>query len=188
LVPVKGHPTLINALTQVSGLELLIAGEPLDKEYASALEALISKLQIKDRVRFLGSVRDIPGLHARTDFFILSSKKEACPVALLEAMSCGKACIATDIPAVKGIIEHGKNGLLVPPDDPMALAAAISRLSSSPELRASLGAAARKRIEERFSIEREVADHEDLYADIFPKLSRAKTSVIRPELSADLSR
>jgi glycosyltransferase involved in cell wall biosynthesis len=188
LVPVKGHPTLLNALAQVSGVELLIAGDPLDKDYVSFLRDLIIKLKIKNRVRFLGSVRDIPQLHAQSDFFILPTKMEACPVSLLEAMSCGKACIVSDIPGVRDIIEDGKNGLLVPPEDPAALAEAINRLSSSPELRTSLGAAARERIKERFSIEREVADHEDLYAGIFPQLISTSTGVIRPELSANLSR
>jgi glycosyltransferase involved in cell wall biosynthesis len=98
-------------------------------------------------------------------------------------MSCGKACIATDVPGLRDIIEDGKNGLLVPSEDVTALAQAISRLSSSSELRASLGAAARKRIEERFTIEREVADHEDLYAGIFPRVRSSNAGVARTELS-----
>ena len=187
LVPVKAHHTLLNAIARVSGVDLLIAGEPLDKEYTASLVDLAKDLQITDRVRFLGSVHEIPELHAQSDFFILTSKMESCPVALLEAMSCGKACIAPDIPSVRDIIEAGKNGLLVRPEDPVALAEAIRRLATSAALRSSLGQAARKRIEERFSIEREVAAHEDLYASIFPQLSSSNPTVIQPEWSANLS-
>jgi glycosyltransferase involved in cell wall biosynthesis len=190
LVPVKGHPTLLNAMARVSGVELLIAGEPLDRDYASSLADLTAKLQIENRVRFLGGVSNVPNLLTRTDFFVLPTwgrwRMEGCPVALLEAMSCGKACIATDIPGVRDIIEDGKNGLLVPPENVAALAEAIDRLSSSPELRSSFGVAARKRIEERFSIEREVADHEDLYAGIFPRIKRSNPGAIRTELSDQL--
>lgn len=176
LLPVKGHPTLLHAIARVPGLELVVAGAALDEDYASSLKNLSEELGIQDRVRFLGRVRDVPELLAETDFLVLPTwarwRMEGCPMALLEAMSCGKACIATDIPGARDIIEDGKNGLLVPPEDVTALAAAINRLSSSPELRDSLGIAARKRIEERFSIEREVADHEELYAGIFRRASQ----------------
>ena len=190
LLPVKGHPTLLNAISRISEVELLIAGEPLDKNYASSLKDLTVKLQLKDRVQFLGNVDNIPELLAKSDFFVLPTwgrlRMEGCPVALLEAMSCGKACIATDIPGVRDIIEDGKNGLLVPPENATALAEAISTLCASPELRRSLGEAARKRIEDRFSIEREVADHEDLYAGIFPRIQSSHTGVLRTKLSSQL--
>jgi glycosyltransferase involved in cell wall biosynthesis len=189
LLPVKGHPTLLHAIARVPGLELLIAGDPLDEDYASSLKKLTAELGIQNRVRFLGGVGNVPELLPATDFFVLPTwgrwRMEGCPVALLEAMSCGKACIATDIPGARDIIEDGKSGLLVPPEDATALAEAIALLSSSPELRRSLGVAARKRIEEKFSIEREVADHEALYTGIFPRVS-SNPGQLRTELSSQL--
>lgn len=185
LVPVKGHPTLLRAIAKVPSAQLLIAGRPMDQEYADQLSCMVEELGIKDKVRFLGGVEDVSSLLGELDAVALPTRPpgEGCPVALLEAMSCGKACIATDLPGARDIIEDGKNGLLVPPEDATSLAEAISRLSSSPELRASLGVAARKRIEERFSIEREVADHEDLYAGIFPRVRSSNTGGLRTELS-----
>ena len=187
LLPVKGHPTLLEALSRAPGVGLLLAGEPLDKNYAAFLKELSVDLKINDRVRFLGGVREVPELLAETDLFILPTlgrgRMEGCPVALLEAMSCGKACIATGIPGVRDIIEHGTSGLLVPPEDVTSLSEAINRLSSSPELRNSLGVAARKRIEDRFSIQQEVAVHEELYASIFPRLGSRNSAPQTAELS-----
>lgn len=190
LLPVKGHATLLEALARVPDVELLIAGAPLDKDYASSLEELSVRLKIKDRVSFLGEVREVPELLSETDIFILPTlgrgRMEGCPVALLEAMSCGKPCIATYIPGARDIVEDGKNGLLVPPENATLLAEAISRLSSSPELRKSLGVAARKRIEDRFSIDREVAVHEELYVSIFPRLGSRDAATQTAEWSRQL--
>jgi glycosyltransferase involved in cell wall biosynthesis len=171
LVPVKGHPTLLHALARVPDVRLLIAGEPLDQEYASSLTDLTRQLGIEERVTFLGGVRDVTSFLSEVDVFVLPTwarwRMEGCPVALLEAMSCGKACIATAIPGSKDLIEHGSSGLLVSAEDQVALAEAIAQLSSSPELRESLGAAARARVEECFTINREVTNHEQFYAGIF---------------------
>lgn len=170
LVPVKGHPTLLRALADVPGVHLLVAGRPADKEYASSLERMVGELCLSGRVHFLGGVGDIAALHAEADVSVLPTwakwRMEGCPVALLEAMSCGKACVATDIPGSRDLVEHERSGLLVPPEDPHALAAALRRLAASPEERAAFGAAARQRVLDRFTIEREVAAHEALYSEV----------------------
>jgi glycosyltransferase involved in cell wall biosynthesis len=177
LVPVKGHPTLLRAVAQVPDVKLLIAGGPLDHEYASSLRLLTRDLGIEDRVVFVGSVRDVPSFLSELDIFVLPTcgRGEGCPVALLEAMSCAKACVATEVPGSRDLIDHGKSGLLVPPEDPTALANAIKQLATSAELRKELSAAARKRVEDCFSIEREVANHEQLYAGIIGRLSNICT-------------
>ena len=87
-------------------------------------------------------------------------------------MACGKACIATDVPGSRDIIEDGISGLLVPPEDPHALANAIQRLIDDPELRQQLGLAARQRVETHYTIEKEVAAHEQLYREILKGMSR----------------
>ena len=189
LLPVKGHATLLKAVARVPDLQLLIAGAPLEKDYASSLAELSVNLKINDRVHFLGDVREVPELLAETDLFILPTlgrlRMEGCPVALLEAMSCGKPCIATDIPGSRDIIDDGINGLLVPPEDEASLADAIRRLASSVQLRKSLGIGARKRIEDKFTIEREVAAHEELYTSIFPRL-KDRNAIRNAELSHPL--
>lgn len=166
LVPVKGHPTLLHALAQVPDVHLLLAGKPLDKSYVSALEQLVRELGVQERVTLLGGISDVPSLLTELDIFVLPtiSRGEGCPVALLEAMASGCACIATDVAGSRDLIEHERSGLLVPPENPEALAEAIHRLATSSAERTYFGAAARRRVEQHYPIEREVAAHEALYA------------------------
>jgi glycosyltransferase involved in cell wall biosynthesis len=174
LVPVKGHPTLLEAVARIPGIHLLIAGKPLDADYTRSLENLARSLNIQERVHFLGGVKDIPGLLAELDIFVLPTwgkwRMEGCPVALLEAMSSGRACIATDIPGSRDLVEPGRSGLIVPPEEVDAMAAALDRLTSSQELRRQLGAAARERILRNFTIEKEVAAHIQVYEEILRKI------------------
>jgi glycosyltransferase involved in cell wall biosynthesis len=170
LVPVKGHPTLLDSLASIPGAHLFIAGCPQDQDYTSTLHERVTKLALDDRIHFLGGVKEVPALLAESDIFVLPTwgrwRMEGCPVALLEAMSCGKACVATDIPGSRDLVENGKSGLLVPPENADALAAALRQLASSAELRSQLGRAARQRVLDHFRIENEVAAHEALYNEI----------------------
>lgn len=168
LVPVKSHGDLLKATCDVPDLQLLIAGAPLDAVYAASLLRMADELGIGHRTHFLGSVTQVPALLAESDIFVLTSsaKGEGCPVALLEAMSCGKACVATRIPGSSDLIQHEGSGLLVPPGDSAALAAALRKLIASAELRRSLGQSARRRVVEQFGIEHEVASHESFYVEI----------------------
>jgi glycosyltransferase involved in cell wall biosynthesis len=170
LVPVKGHPTLLEALASVPEVHLLIAGTPLEEDYTASLHQQAARLDLSRRVHFLGSVKDVPALLAESEIFALPTwakwRMEGCPVALLEAMSCGRACVATDVPGSRDLLENGHSGLIVPPEDPGALAAALTRLVGSPELRQQMGRAARQRVLDHFTIEKEVDAHEALYAEV----------------------
>ena len=165
LVPVKGHPTLIAAIARVPSVRLLIAGDPLDTEYQTSLITQCSALGVSDRVHFLGGVPDIPAFLAELDVFVLPTwakwRMEGCPVALMEAMACGLPSIATDIPGSRDLIEHGVSGWIVAPENADSLANAIRELAGSPEKRRALGLAARERVIEHFSIEKEVAAHRE---------------------------
>lgn len=170
LVPVKGHPTLIEAVSRLSDAHLYLAGKPMDEDYIHALHEQVEALRMIWRVHFLGGVEDVPSFLGDMDIVVLPTwdkwRREGCPVALLEAMACGKACIATDVPGSRDIIEDGVSGLLVEPENAIALAEAIQRLIDDPELRDRIGKAARLRIEKHFSIEKEVAAHEQLYEEM----------------------
>ena len=170
LVPVKDHPTLLRAFAQVSEAHLLLAGTTIDLPYQQQLQSLCAELGIADRVHFLGSVSDIPALLAESDIFVLptmgSGRMEGCPVALLEAMASGLPCIATDIPGSRDLIIPAESGVLVPPSNPEALASALVSLINSPDLRLKYAQNARRRVEENFSIEREVQLHEAMYAEM----------------------
>jgi glycosyltransferase involved in cell wall biosynthesis len=167
LVPVKDHPTLIRSLVRVPDAVLLLAGKELDPAYAGALRTLAAEAGVARRVVFLGEVRDVPALLSEIDAFVLSTRStgEGCPVALLEAMSAGRACVATEISGVRDVLEGSEAGVRVPPGDSEALGRALSELAADPERRAALGARARRRVLERYSIEREVAAHEALYTE-----------------------
>jgi glycosyltransferase involved in cell wall biosynthesis len=148
---------------------VLLAGKELDRDYVATLRKLVDAHQLANRVFFVGEVTDIAAFLSEVDVFCLttlaSGRQEALGVALLEAMASGRACIATDVSGPRDIVRHGIDGLLVPPAQPDVLAFAL-RECSDPTVRARLGAAARERVLEHFTIEREVADHVALYQEL----------------------
>ncbi len=167
LLPIKGHDTLVRAVAKTPGVFLWFAGKPLDKPFADSLEQLVEELGIRERVRFLGGVADVPAFLAEVDIFAFptTSKGEGCPGALLEAMATARACVATRVTGSRDMIEDGVCGRLVPPADPDALAQALNELAASPKLRHTLGWAARQRVLDHYSQEREVAAYTALYME-----------------------
>jgi glycosyltransferase involved in cell wall biosynthesis len=119
------------------------------------------------RIRVLASRDDVSELYAAADAFVLPSVSEGLSNSLLEAMASGLAIVATRIEGVTtDAIEEGESGLLVPPDDPTALAPRLELLAGDAALRRRLGAAARKRAEAAFAIERVAAQHLELYREL----------------------
>jgi glycosyltransferase involved in cell wall biosynthesis len=162
----KGHDHLLRAVAALdvgSGVELLIAG---DGPRRKRLHELASDLGIADRVEFLGRRSDIRDLLEAADIFVLPSLSEGLPIALLEAMACERACVATDVGDVAQAIETDVTGVLVRAADKDALAAAIKRLAQDPQLRQRLGEAARQRVLERFSADKMIAAYCALYDDL----------------------
>jgi glycosyltransferase involved in cell wall biosynthesis len=170
LVPVKGHPQLLEAIAKIPNFHVVLAGAPLDPKYVEGLRNIVTNLKIEDRVHFLGLVQDIPALLSEIDIFVLPSgikgRAEGCPVALLEAMSSGKACVATDIPGSRDILKGCYGGWIVPPENPDALAEALTELGASRELREKIGREAREKIFREYRIEREVEQYVSLYDSI----------------------
>ncbi|NHD16907.1 MULTISPECIES: glycosyltransferase family 4 protein [unclassified Actinopolyspora] len=113
----------------------------------------------------LGDCPNVPDLLPAFDVFVLPSRYEGLPLALAEAMRCGLPVVATDVNAVPDLVTAGTTGLLVPPERPDLLAAALARLLDSPAERATMGAAGRKRIDERFDIDTLVRALEEAYVD-----------------------
>lgn len=171
LVRVKGQDGLLQAAAPMDGVNLVFAGAPADREFAAELERQVDALGIRSRVQFLGPVADVPTLLQRADIFVLPTSKsagheEGCPVALLEAMAASRACVATDVAGSRDLIEDGKHGLLVEPDNPFALRRALETLFKDAGLRQRLGAAARQRIEREFTLERESAAMQAVYEEL----------------------
>ena len=169
LLPVKGHPVLILAAASVPGAHLVLAGAGEESEYGQSLRGQAKRLGAADRVHFVGRVDDVAALLAETDIFALATRahghEEGCPVALLEAMAAGRACIATDVAGSRDIIVNGQSGILVPAGDALALGQSIERLASAPGDRRRFGHAALTRILERYTIDHEVRAHEAMYAE-----------------------
>jgi len=168
LVPVKGHPDLLKAIAEIPNVHLLLAGRPSDGTYSQGLAHQASQLGISPRTHFLGRVENIPALLAESDIFLLPTigKGEGCAIALLEAMACAKACIATNVPGSRDVIQHGKNGLLAEPENPSSLANAIQQLVWNSQLRLALGQSAREDVESKYTIQREVDDYVHLYDEL----------------------
>lgn len=140
----KGFDVLLRAFEaaarQCGGLNLAIAGEGSE---AAALAALAEECAISARVFFLGQVKAVRSLMKRAEMFVLSSRYEGFPNVLLEALSAGVPVIAADCPSgPREILGDGRFGLLVPAEDPLALAAAIVSLMSDAALRQRLAQAA----------------------------------------------
>ena len=169
----KGHDRLIEAFARIApahaGWQLLIAG---DGPLRGALEALRDRLGLADRVQLPGLVRDVGALLARADLYVLPSRREVFPMALCEAMASGVPAVATEYrAAVREIVRDGVDGVVVPPDDVPALAAAMARLMDDAAERRRLGARAVE-VVERYGVERVVALWEALLAEVVPPEAR----------------
>lgn len=144
----KGLRVLLRAAAKSGDAAFAIAGEGPQR---AELEALAAELGIADRVRFLGHRTDVPALLASCDVFVLPSLYEGSSLAVLEAMAARRPVLSSAIGGTDELIDDGVDGLLVPPGDAEALAAAMRRLLDDPELRGQLAAQARAKVEERFS-------------------------------------
>ena len=162
----KGYPVLFEAATLLPNAVFALAGEGPERR---GLEALAAGLGIADRVHFLGHRTDIPRLLAACDVFALPSLYEGTSLAVLEAMAARRAVVSSAIGGTDELIDDGESGLLVPPGDAPALAAAIGRLLADRGLRESFGARARERVEADFTrqamADRVTAIYERVLAD-----------------------
>lgn len=127
------------------------------------VERAAASVDHSDRIHLLGHLPDAATVLSQLDVFVLQSRFEGMPYALLEAMQAGVAVVATDVRGNRDAIVHDTSGVLVPVDDVTAAATAISRLLSDADLRSRLGAAAATRVAEEFSLTSMAAAHEELY-------------------------
>lgn len=141
-------------------------------------------LGISANVHLLGLRRDIPALLGRSDIFALSSLWEGMPLTVVEAMAAARPMVLTDVGANSELVEHGTHGLIVPPGKPAEMAAALIALLDDPELRRRLGAAARERARQNYSVERYVAQHEQLYTRLASGWPVAPTAKARRPVQA----
>ncbi len=160
----KDHETLFRAFSRLlpehPDVRLLVVGDgPLRR----SLEERVRDLALGDAVQFLGTRRDVPDVLAALNVFVLASREEGLPVALLEAMAAGLPVVATSVGGIPDVVVDGETGLLVPPGDPARLSEAIFRLMNNGEEARAMGREASKRVAERFDVSRMVRAYEDVY-------------------------
>lgn len=149
------------------------AAEPAETATAVCLRIQQRRLGLEDRVRFTGPLplsRVLAALD-EADVFVLPcvvtphGGRDVTPNALLEAMAMRRAVVATPVGAIPELVDDGVNGILVPPGDAAALADALERLLADPPLRQRIGDAARRKVEERFDIRRNIGRYAELFRD-----------------------
>lgn len=152
LVWFKGLSTLVDAMPSVlaraPNARFVVVGDgPLKAE----LIAQAGNLGVGKQLILTGERRDIPGILAAADLFVLPSVSEGLPISIMEAMAVGLPTVATDVGGVSELVTDGETGLLVPPRATEALANALTTLALSPALRQAMGANGKRRIEKDFS-------------------------------------
>ncbi len=164
LVPHKGQRHLIEAaaivLKRVPDARFVIAGEG---ELRPALERQIKDHHLEKHVFLAGFRPDVLSVHKAFDIFVMSSVTEGLGTSLLDAMACGKPIVATTAGGMPEVVTDGTTGILVPPRDHEAMAAAIVRLLTDEQARRAMGTAGEARVRESFSAERMVQDTLEIY-------------------------
>jgi glycosyltransferase involved in cell wall biosynthesis len=160
----KGQKHLIAAAARVvrdiPDARFIILGEG---ELRETLEAQIASLGLDRHVHLPGFRQDVIGLMKSFDVFVMSSVTEGLGSAILEAMTCERAVVASDTGGIPEAVEENVTGLLVPPRDEKALATAIVTLLRDPDRRRRFGQAGRMRVVEEFSVEHLIAGTVDVY-------------------------
>jgi glycosyltransferase involved in cell wall biosynthesis len=153
LCDVKGQRELIAALAQVPDARAVLIGGDLEQggAFQTSLEHEAERLGVRDRVVFTGRREDAADLLAELDVLALPSWTEGLPLVVLEAMAQRRPVVATPVGGTPEVVVDGETGLLVPPRDPDALAAALRRLLADADLRRRMGEAGFDRVREHFS-------------------------------------
>lgn len=164
LIRVKACDVFLRAFAACRGLPVraVIVGDGPER---ASLEALAAELGLQDQVRFYGAHPEAGRLFRAFDAFVLSSRSEGTPITLLEALSAGVPVVATAVGGIPDVVSPAE-ALLVPPENPEALGAAIRQAIEDPDAARTRARAASRRLEERFSPEQWLTSHEELYRGV----------------------
>ncbi len=162
----KDYPNLLEAARLLKQgdvpIRIIAVGQgPLEEE----MRALHASMALGDRVLLLGQRDDAVAVLGACDAFVMASKNEGLPVAIMEALALGLPICATSVGGIPEAVTDGVEGQLVPPSDPESLAAALTRLATEPALREQLAAGARE-AGERYDIRTAVTRIEQIYMEV----------------------
>ena len=150
-------------------VELVVAGEAVDESdraYRAELDELVAKHGLEDVVTFCGWVDEMPEFYRSLDAFVLPSLDEGIPGAVREAQATALPVVATDVGGTSDVVHHGETGLLVEPERPDEIAAALLHLLEHPEHARQMGRAGRQLICESFSLDAYVEQYESFLAEV----------------------
>lgn len=173
----KGLPDLLRAtaflLERKMDVRVVLAGDGPERR---RLEALARELQIEASVEFRGHVThaDVPQVLRELDIFVMPSRAEGFGVAALEASAAGLPVVASRVHGIPDVVRHGSTGVLVPPRDVAALAAAMEQLAADPAKRGDMGMAGRAFVERRYRWEDNCRQMEQLYAEMLASFTAPK--------------
>lgn len=179
--PYKDHRNFIRAAARLHELEpevhFVLCGMGITWENAELAE-WIDSANLRSRCHLLGPRDDVPRIFAGLDLAATSSSTEAFPIVIGEAMACATPCVVTDVGDSAMMV--GKTGLVVPPEDPGALALAMGKLiTAGPDIRRQLGSAARRRVQQHFALPAVVDRYQEIYTKLATeRLKRVSSSTI----------
>jgi glycosyltransferase involved in cell wall biosynthesis len=167
--PLLGPPVLL-------GVVNVARQKAEDEEYYRECQALVKRLDLSEKIKFIGHSDNMLDLYRKADIFVLSSRSEGVPLALLEAMSCGLPSVCTAVGGVPEILPDTITGFLVPPGDIDCLASKISTLLDDPELRKKMGIRARELIKEKYTVGEMAQKILGIYNEMFAKETKVNGS------------
>ncbi len=166
----KDHATMLAAFragpSNIPGTRLLLAG---DGELREEVERRVTEYGLGDRVTFLGRRTDIPDVLGAADAFVMSSRWEGNPLAVMEAMAAGRPAVATLVGAVPELVRNGVDGMLVPPGDAQGMGQVMCLLAERREMAAEMGRSAAARALEKFDLPAMVRAYTALYDRVAPE-------------------
>lgn len=167
MVPLKNHMLFLESAREVSkerqDVYFLIVG---DGPLRDNIQKYAKSLEFGKRIIFTGWRSDINRIIPSLDILVLCSQVEGHNIVILEAMSCEKPVIGTDVRGIHSIIKNSENGILVPPGDPIGLAKTMLYLLNNPEKAEALGKAGRRYVKEKFSVDKMVSAYLHLYSNL----------------------
>ena len=174
----KGLLYLIEALprivARVPATQVLLVGPVIDEKCKEEFCQRARVLGVFDRLKFLGKRTDVSEILSHSDVFALPSIEESFPLTILESMTVGTPVVASNVGGVSECVERGVNGLLVPPQRPDELAAALIRVLTNHKLRRSLSANCRSSVLEDYSLQSQFPKIVSVFEDAIESIAVAR--------------
>lgn len=173
----KAHDVLLRAIAQVDDVHVVILGEG---EQRATLEQLVIDLGIRDRVALPGWVDETRAYLPNFDVFVLPSRSEGFPLAIVEAMLAARPVVATKVGSIAEAVIHGETGLLIEKDDVMGLVSALRCLKADATLRDRFGRRGREVAIARFTAPQMAKRYEQIWRDVLAMPRSSRLNVPRP--------